>query len=121
MDIELCLNDKERTRIRLVAAPVSQEIADLRRMKAKKEMKGRKPSEEVLFLMSWTIFIKNIPIAQISFEQILETYRLRWRIENIFKIWKSYMCFNCVHNVSKNQLKVWISVRLLMIVLTIQF
>lgn len=120
LDIELGLNDKERTRIRSVAAPVSQEIAGLRRVKAKKEMKGRKPSEEVLFLMSWTVFITNIPMGQVSFGQILETYRLRWRIGNIFKIWKSYICFNRVHNVSENQLKVWTTARLLMIVITIQ-
>lgn len=119
IDMEVCLADKERTRVRLLAAPVNQELADLRRMKAKKEMRGHNPSAELLFLMSWTIFVTNIPIAQSSYNQILATYRLRWRIESIFKIWKSYMSFDQIHNVSENQLKVLLTARFLMVVTTI--
>lgn len=51
LDREVALNDAQRTRVHLVAAPVSQQTADLRRMKAKKETKGRHPSQAVLELM----------------------------------------------------------------------
>jgi hypothetical protein len=43
-------------RLRIVAIPVTEEIANLRRMKAKKEAKGHAPSQELLRLMSWSIF-----------------------------------------------------------------
>ena len=51
LDLELLMNDKSRTRVRLLAAPVAPEIANLRRMKAKKESKGHNPSKAVLELM----------------------------------------------------------------------
>ena len=117
LDMEVCLNDKERTKVRLLAAPVSQEVADNRRMRAKKEIMGHNPSLEVLKLMGWTIFITTIPRSEADFDQILKIYRLRWRIEIIFKTWKSHMQFAKVHNVSFYQLQVLLTARLIMIVI----
>ena len=117
LDIEVCLNDANRTKVRLVAAPVSEEIANNRRMKAKKEMKGHNPSAKMLNQMSWTIFITTIPRIKADFKEVLSLYRLRWRIEIIFKIWKSHMQFAKVHNVSENQLRVLLTARLIMIVI----
>ena len=39
LDIEVMLNNKNKTIVRLTATPVSEEIANIRRMKAKKEKK----------------------------------------------------------------------------------
>jgi len=39
LDIEVMLNNKDKTIVRLIAAPVDEEIANIRRMKAKKEKK----------------------------------------------------------------------------------
>jgi hypothetical protein len=36
----------------------------------------------------------------------LETYGLRWRIEVIFKAWKSQMDFHVIHRVSALELKI---------------
>jgi hypothetical protein len=80
LDIEVCLNDKGRTKVRLLAAPVSQEVADNRRMRAKKEMKGHNPQDDLLKLMAWTIFVTDIPPSEADFNQILKIYRFRWRI-----------------------------------------
>jgi hypothetical protein len=83
--MDVCLNDKERTPVRIMATPVSEEIANIRRMKVKKRMNGHNPSANLLFLMGWTIFIINLPREKFSFKTILALYGLRWRIENIFK------------------------------------
>jgi len=116
MDIDVCLNDESRTPIRIVAAPVGEEVANIRRMKAKNEMKGHNPSARVLFLMDWTIFIVNLPRDKFSFKTILALYGLRWRIENIFKTWKSNMAFGLIHNVSSIQLRATLMARLITIV-----
>lgn len=121
LDIEVCLDDKQKTKVRLIAAPISQEAANQRRMKAKKEIKRHNPSEEMLFLMSWTIFITTIPPKEADFKKILAIYRLRWKIEIIFKIFKSHMSFTKIHNVSLNQLQVLLTARFIMIVLCIHF
>lgn len=116
LDIEVCLNNNDKTIVRLMAEPVNKIIANERRRKAKIEMKGHNPSKEILFLMSWTIFITTIPKEDADFSKIMSIYRLRWKIETIFKTWKSNMHFAKVHNVSKNQLVVLLTSRLIMIV-----
>lgn len=106
--------------IRLLAAPVPEEVANLRRMKAKKEMKGHSPSDEVLALLSWTIFLVSIENPAITLSDILALYGLRWRIENIFKTWKSHFHFTHLHQVSEAQLRVLLTARLIMISICFQ-
>jgi hypothetical protein len=115
LDMEVLLNNEAQTRVRLVAAPVDKETANKRRMKAKKEAKGHNPSQAVLYLMSWTIFITTIPKSKATFDQILAIYGLRWRIEVIFKAWKSHSKFHVVHQASEIQLKILLKARLLVI------
>ena len=107
---------KEKHKVRIIAAPVSEETANARRMKAKKESKSRNPSKELLELMSWNIFVITISTPEITFETVLKIYGLRWRIENIFKTWKSNFNFDKIHNVSEQQLRVLIKARFIMIV-----
>ena len=115
LDIDVLLNNATHTPVRLVAAPVGQETASLRRMKARKETKGHNPSKAVLELMDWTIFIATIPSALADFARILAIYGLRWRIEIIFKAWKSHMNFHLLHRVSKRQMMILLKARLLLI------
>jgi hypothetical protein len=115
LDIDVRLNNASRTPVRLVAAPVDEETANLRRMKAKKEIRGHNPSKSILELMDWTIFITTVPAALAAFEQILAIYGLRWRIEIIFKAWKSHMSFHLLHRVSKRQMTIMLKARLLLI------
>jgi hypothetical protein len=114
LDRTVVLNDKKRTTVRLVSAPVTEEVANHRRMKAKKEMKGHNPSAEVLALMNWTIFLTNAG-SDVDFADILRIYGLRWRIEIIFKTWKSHLNFSAIHRVSEIELRSILTMRLLLI------
>ena len=115
LDLQVRLNNDAGTKVRLVAAAVDEETANLRRMKAKKGTKGHNPSAAVLELMDWTIFITTIPKASAGFKALLGIYGLRWRIEVIFKAWKSHLKFDVVHKVSKRQLTILLKGRLLVI------
>jgi len=115
LDLEVLLNNPERTRVRLLTAPVSGEIANLRRMRAKKETKGHQPSQAVLALMDWTLFITTITAKKADFKKILQLYGLRWRIEVIFKAWKSHLKFGVLHQVSVTQMRILLYARLLVI------
>jgi len=117
IDQIVMLNNTERTEVRLLSAPVNEETANLRRMKAKKENKGHNPSQAVLALMDWTIFITNIPKERATFSMIFTIYGLRWRIEIIFKAWKSHMNFDNIHRVSQIQLMIILNTRLLRIMI----
>lgn len=114
VDMTVFAGEDKNSKLRLMAVPVPTEVANLRRMKAKKENKSD-PSQELLKLMSWSIFLVTIEEPAITIKHIFALYALRWRIENIFKTWKSNFSFSKLHNVSARQLRVLITARLFMI------
>jgi hypothetical protein len=118
VDMIVLAGKMKNIRVRLLAAPVPEELANLRRMKAKKQAKSYTPSTEVLQLMSWSIFIVTIESPKLTITHVMRLYRLRRRIENIFKTWKSYFSFNQLHQVLKRQLLVLLSARLIVISLS---
>jgi hypothetical protein len=84
----------ERAPMRLVALPVPEEVANLRRHRAKASAQRHRrspPSAAHLFLMGWNIFLTNVPASIWPPRTLAAIYRLRWRIEIIFKTWKSHL------------------------------
>lgn len=118
VDRRVLAGKKKNIQVRLLAVPVNEEIANLRRMKAKKETNGHAPSQELLRLMSWSIFIVTLENPAITIKHVMALYSLRWRIENIFKTWKSNFSFDKLHNVSEKQLHVLLTARLIIISLS---
>jgi hypothetical protein len=90
MDVLLGVDHNLPTR--LIAIPLPQKVADRRRQRAKEKArrKGRTPSPAYLAILNWLIFVTNLPEARLSIEQVALLYRVRWQIELVFKLWKSY-------------------------------
>jgi hypothetical protein len=116
IDQTVLINNEERTPVRIVATAVDAETANIRRMKAKKESHSKNPSRTTLALMSWTIFITSVRSQKAGVKTLLTAYGLRWRIEIIFKAWKSHAQFTQLHRVNKTQLMIILTARLLRIV-----
>ena len=77
--------------VRVVAVPVPAAIAADRRGKARREAGRSQPSARRLALLNWEIFITNVPTSVWSPRQVVQIYGLRWRIEIVFKAWKSHL------------------------------
>jgi hypothetical protein len=105
--------------VRLIAFPASEEVAESRRRKARKELK-RTLSADYLELQGWFIYLTTIEKETAEPKKIFALYKLRWRIEIIFKSWKSNMAFDKIHNVSKIQLWVILWSRFIMIIICTQ-
>jgi hypothetical protein len=93
LDCRVCFGPK-RTPLRLVAVPAPEEVVNQRRARAKATAKRRGRSAHnatYLFLLGWNIFLTNVPRSTWSPKTLVATYRLRWRIEMIFKTWKSHL------------------------------
>lgn len=89
-DNEVFLGAKQKLKVRMIAIKVPQKVAQARRRKKKTDRDRRKKYlEPYLYLLGWNIFITNIEQASLNATQILRVYGLRWRIEIIFKAWKS--------------------------------
>jgi len=119
-DIKVKLSGINGPTVRLIAMPINSELANIRRSKLKKESKSY-PKEEVLALLSWSIFITSIEDENMDYTEVFKLYKLRWRIEIIFKAMKSHLNLDHIHNVSVNQLKFIVLAKLLLIILILQF
>jgi hypothetical protein len=91
LDIEVFLGKEEKLPVRLIALPVEAEVANERRRKAKTNRDKRcNPNKEHLYLLGWELFITNVSKEVLTSKDIAEFYFIRWRLEIIFKSWKSY-------------------------------
>ena len=85
---------------RLIAVKLSKYETSKRRKAAGKR---RTVSQKGYYLMSWSMFITNVPISIMTDEQITMAYGLRWHIEIIFKNLKSNFGVHKIMNSSKGQ------------------
>jgi len=91
LDRAVLLGQKEKVPVRLVALPVPESVANERRRKALQNRDRRcRPSEESLQLLGWQLFVLNVPATVWDTSTVAKVYALRWRIEIIFKAWKSH-------------------------------
>lgn len=79
--------------IRLVAWKAPEEVANVRKMKLRKnaKKKGYTVSAGALAFCEWSIFITNANSSMIPGKMIRSCYRVRWNVELIFKSWKSIL------------------------------
>jgi hypothetical protein len=81
---------KQKVKVRLVILPLSIEQANEKRYRAKCDRDKRlNHSPEYYELLGYCLFITTENQKQFTANQIAKLYGLRWRIENIFKCWKS--------------------------------
>jgi hypothetical protein len=112
---------KGRIPVRLVAIPVDPALAEDRRSRLKNKDSRYTPSKRMLELCNWSIFITNVQKDVLSVEQIAKLYKIRWRIETLFKTWKSYCGFKKFPvNISGLQLLTIMYARFLFVTLTHQ-
>ena len=85
---EVYIGEKERIKCRLVIMPVPKDVTRERIRKAAmggKRKKGYQLSKEYKIKAHYNIYITNVPCDRLDPQQVIETYRLRWQIELVFK------------------------------------
>lgn len=122
LDIPVLLGTRSKHQIpcRLIAQRLRQEVADRRRQKAKDRARldRRSVSKEYLALVSWDIFLTNVPTSMLSASQIVLLHRVRWQIELLFKLCKSYCGLRHVAQLRKERILTELYARLIGVVLT---
>lgn len=94
VDMQVYLGKKEMLPVRLVAMRVPQAVEQQRLRKiAQQKDKRANRSKDYLALQAWTILITNVPDTVWKPKQLLQVYGFRWRIEIVFKTWKSQLNF----------------------------
>jgi predicted metalloenzyme YecM len=112
-------NDKHHVSCRLIGLRVTEQVANVRRRKLRKEAekKGRTPSQNHLALCDWTLFVTNAPAEILPVNIVHSLYRLRWQIELVFKQLKSVLRIHSSNTTKVYRLKCEIYGKLIMAVL----
>jgi DDE family transposase len=99
-EIEVYVGSKRRVAVRVLYRRLPEAVAQERRRKAQANAKrrGNTSSERLLALLDWALFITNVPAERLSLEQVMTIYRVRWQVELIFKLWKSYLKVDVMGN-----------------------
>lgn len=121
--VEFCaLISKKKLPVRLVAFPITkakkEEVIEKRLKKAEsnRNSKSRKSlSENYIKFLGWTIYITNAPSELIKTRDIVLLYRLRWYIELIFKLWKTYFNINEFNSTKKEKVEFIVYIRLIIL------
>ena len=79
-----------RTKLRIVASKLPEHVASQRRRKARLDRDRRlNHSKRYMRLLDWNILVTTVPQQHLSSQEVTATYRLRWRIETMFRAYKS--------------------------------
>lgn len=117
-DQSILLGAERKVQVRLVALPVPEQIANERRRKTKSNRDKRlNPSKEDLELLGWNIYVTSVEPSIWSPETIQNVYGVRWRIEIIFKSWKSHFNLTMTATGSADQVEALIWAKLFAICL----
>jgi hypothetical protein len=105
---------QEKLPVRLVAQPVPEAVANQRRRRARSNRDRRlNPGAEHLYLLGWNIFVTNVPRSVWPAKVLQPIYRVRWRIEIIFKAWKSHLGLRQLNCRTANLLRLSVMTKLL--------
>jgi hypothetical protein len=118
VDIEVFVGN-EKQPVRLVACQLSEEAINKRQREANRSAQrhGTTISKKKTNLLKYSIFITNVPVAMLSSISIMATYRARWRVELIFKQWKSCLKIHLFKGYNKERFHCFLYGRLIMILL----
>lgn len=96
VQVKLGCRSEHQLPCRLIVLRNPDDVTEKRRRKAKEHAKerGTTLSQTYLFMLGWTLFVTNAPDTMINLKQVYDFYRIRWQIELIFKLWKSYCGLN---------------------------
>ena len=119
LDIEVLLGQREKLPVRLLAFPLPEAAANERRRKARANRDKRlSHSEAYLYLLGWNLFLSNASKDRLALATAAKLYRLRWRVEILFKAWKSHLGLGHVSKLGRRQVEVLVYGLLLFAVLT---
>lgn len=118
VDLEVFIG-KEKHPVRLVACLMNEEAINKRLRIANRTARkhGTKISKKKSSLLKYSLFITNVPATILSSSFVMAVYRARWRIELIFKQWKSCLKLDIFKGYNRERFYCFLYGRLIMVLL----
>lgn len=90
IDTMVLVGKDQQLPLRLVAFKAPPDVEEARKRKAQNDRNKKANHHQDYFdLLGWTIYLTNVPVEVWSPDQVMKAYGFRWRIEMVFKCWKS--------------------------------
>ena len=91
-DIQVQVGKNHRIPCRLIAIQVDPQTAAqrIRKLRQYASKQNVTLTRERLQLAHWTILLTNVPPERLTLVEVYALLRLRWQIELLFRLWKSY-------------------------------
>lgn len=93
----LLIGKKNKMPVRLIVQRVPDEVRDKRLKNIYKSYRKNTPSQLVIELAAWSIYITNVPSSILKKEHIHFVYTLRWQVELFFKLCKHYAAIDTIN------------------------
>jgi hypothetical protein len=112
----------ERMPVRLIIETVPDEVYQKRIRKIEKENKrfGFNSSDEYKARCHFNLFITNVETQDLSIDEVLKLYKLRWQIELMFKNWKSICKIDQIQPMKYERYTCLLHAKLILIVINLQ-
>lgn len=112
----------ERMPLRLIIETVPDEVYQKRIRKIEKENKrfGFNTSDEYKSRCHFNLFITNVETQDLSIDEVLKLYKLRWQIELMFKNWKSICKIDQIQPMKYARYTCLLQAKLILIVINLQ-
>ena len=106
--------------LRLIAVrlPKDKAVEAVRAARQEAKAAGRQIQGGTLIAAEWTILVTSLEPEDYSTDQVLELYRLRWRIEIAFKRLKSVIGLSAPPGACPEVAKAWVLCHLIAVLLT---
>jgi hypothetical protein len=119
VELAVELGIDHRVPCRLIAVRVSDEVAARRRTELRRQAreKGFTVSPKRLALADWVIYVTTIPATKLSIDDALVFGAIRWQVELLFKLWKSYAGIDVSRSQNPNRVLTEIFLKLVGVVI----
>lgn len=110
---------KNKAKMRLIVNKVPEEVRNIKLRKAKRDAQVRRTnlSDSKRAFLSYTILVTNLTEEMASASEILMLYRIRWRIELVFKEWKSQINIGNISGTNIHRIRCLIYSRLCLLLI----
>lgn len=108
IELDVYLGKEYKLKSRMILTSIPEKIKKERIRKAiqaGKRTDGYQPSKEYKIKAGYNIFITNASKYQLTMKEVIETYKLRWQVELVFKTWKSNLKLHKVKSMRKERME----------------
>ena len=119
---QVLVGKKDQEELRLIVAIVPEHVYEERIKKVNEynKFRGWKTSDDYKARCRFNLFITNVPSENISLQEVMLLYRLRWQVELMFKNWKSVCAIHKLQPMKYERFTCLLFAKLILIVVNLQ-